>query len=807
MFDVYNKIYIKGRKYENETIFDCFRGDKRLAFVFGQNGSGKSTIAAGLHNGEVENEDSINSDLSVCLGSGDGTKVALRCESSVRPAAIRVFDEAYVDRNVRVRGDGLKTIVLVGENGRVQGELDALRETIRTKTELLRDKTNELEAKKDGRGRLPSEIKYDDVNKRLRSESGWAERERVIREGKIKSPVNEDVVNSIMACPDDRPIVVLNDAYKEALEQLRIAKGNAEEENLVASISIVSMPDYAKIEEELLALLPVTAQRPIHSEDVARILQVLHDKHQTWIEGIREEFSNPETLFCPYCMRDISALEKQSIIDKIGKVIKKDAEELVSRIKSINFPDPASVDERYKRFNQEYYNELLVVVSQIRNIISQYRSFIQTKLNNVFDPVAYSDLGLAQQTQKANNIISKIKSIQDSILVLINARAGIQRNLSNLNKAIAKQEIKDIYWQYEALVQEELALGKQRDDIARELSILSQQESMLVSQLNETNLAVDEINRNLATIYMSKSRMRIRSEGDKYVLKVCNKDIRVNKVSTGERNVLGLAYFFADMMRGRRPAEAYNQEYFVILDDPTSSFDRDVRVGVLSFVSQKFRKILSGNAASHILVLTHEFFVMYGLCRTFKKLRSRNADGSESAVCAAYKLEREGAEQIKIADIDEYRYLLGATYKYAQGSTDVEGITIGNTMRRTMEAFSTFMFKSGMEDLFVHDRATTYIGELAPYFQTVLSRFVLNDESHLESHVHSLGNDGALFAEFDEREKRRVAKDVICLLYLYSADHVEAHLSKAFSNFKDNIETWLREIRRNFGADVERVEG
>ena len=806
MFDVYNKIFIKGRKYENETIFDFFRDNKRLAFVFGQNGSGKSTIAAGLYNGEVENEDLINSDLSVCLCSVSGANIALRCESSVRPATIRVFDEAYVDKNVRIQGDGMKTIVLVGENGRVQGELDELRETIRAKTELLREKANELESKKDGRGRLPSEIKHEEIYKRLRSGSGWAEREREIRDGRIKSPVNDEVIKSIIACSDDRPIMVLNNLYKDALENLKIAKGNAEEEDIVASVSIRPMPDYAKIEEALLAILPVTAQRPVNSEDVARILQVFHDRHQLWIEGIRDEFSNTETHFCPYCMRDISTAEKQDVVDKIGKVIRKDAEELISRIKSINFPQPESVDERYKRFNLEYYNELLVVVSQIRNIITQYQSVIQAKLNNVFDPVAYSNLGLAQQTQKANNIISKIKSIKDATLLLINTRTSIQRDLSNLNKAIAKQEIKDLYGQYMSLRQDEEALNKQRDDIERELATLSQQESSLISQLNETNLAVDEINRNLATIYMAKSRMRVRSYGGKYVLKICNKDIRVDKVSTGERNVLGLAYFFADMMRGRRPAEAYNQEYLVVLDDPTSSFDQDVRVGVLSFMSQIFKKILLGNEASHILVLTHEAFVLYGLCRTFQRLKYRNRVGDENTVYAAYKLEGDGAKPINIEKMNEYRHLISAAYKYALGSADVDDITIGNTMRRMMEAFSTFMFKSGMEDLFVHDRAATYIGRLAPYFQTVLSRFVLNDESHLESHVQSLSNNGALFAEVSDREKRRVAKDVICLLYLYNKDHVEAHLSKEFSNFRDNVETWLREIRENIGMDVERVD-
>ena len=795
-------IKIIGRKFENETTFQFFDNGKRLSLVFGRNGSGKSTIATGLKNGETSDLEGLTSDLSISLFGDTGAVVELRGDNAIAPAKIRVFDEAYIDQNIRLRAEGLKTIVLVGQDGSVQRKLDEIRSVIKEKTGLLSTKIEALQSRRDNRQRLPSEVKYDEINKRLRGEKGWAERERIIRDGRIKSAVTDDTIRNIISCPDNRPLLVLNKEYEERLNDLRIAKGNAEEEELVASVVIPQLPDYSNVEKEILAVLPLTAPRPVDSDDVTRILNILHSRHQPWIEEIKDEFSKTETNFCPYCMRDITDVEKKDIVDKIGKVIRKEAEELIARIKKISFLQIVDVDEKLKTFNSGYYNELLATVSQIKDKISRYQSILQTKLNNVFEPVEFQSLELSRDVRIGNGIFSKLKSIQDAFLLLIKTRTSIQKRLSDLNKAMAKQEIKDLYSQYTTYKQDEATLIEEKNIIERDIQSLKHQEAILVSQLNETNLAVDEINKNLSLVYMSKTRMSVRADGDKYVLKIKGRNVAADKVSTGERNVLGLAYFFADMMRGMRPSDAYRQEYLIVLDDPTSSFDQDTRVGVLSFLAQKFRKILLGNDSSHILVLTHEFYVLYGLCKTFHRQRVRGENGQEQVwnVHAAYTLENDKAVHLSVDNLNEYGELLKTTYKYAIGSQDVCGITIGNTMRRMLESFSTFLFRNGIDELFLGNRADNYLCDLSSYFQTSLSRFVLNDGSHLQSHVQSLDGDGALFSEFTDQDQRRVAKDVLCLLRLYNKDHVEAYLEKEFSGACQRIEAWVQEVKETIAT-------
>lgn len=66
-------------------------------------------------------------------------------------------------------------------------------------------------------------------------------------------------------------------------------------------------------------------------------------------------------------------------------------------------------------------------------------------------------------------------------------------------------------------------------------------------------------------------------------LKINGKSVKPKKISVGERNVLGLCYFFAKLFGGKTEATKYSSEYLIVIDDPVSSFDYGNRVGVYVF--------------------------------------------------------------------------------------------------------------------------------------------------------------------------------------------------------------------------------
>ena len=50
-----------------------------------------------------------------------------------------------------------------------------------------------------------------------------------------------------------------------------------------------------------------------------------------------------------------------------------------------------------------------------------------------------------------------------------------------------------------------------------------------------------------------------------------------------------------------------------------------------------------------------------------------------------------------IKNHNEYSALIKKVYHYANGSSNTDSITIGNTMRRVLEAFSTFNYQKNIE--------------------------------------------------------------------------------------------------------------
>ena len=84
------------------------------------------------------------------------------------------------------------------------------------------------------------------------------------------------------------------------------------------------------------------------------------------------------------------------------------------------------------------------------------------------------------------------------------------------------------------------------------------------------------------------------------------KKVKPKKISVGERNVLGLCYFFAMLFSGKKDEDKYASEYLIVIDDPISSFDYGNRLGVMSLLRYQFCNITKGNANSRLLVMSHD---------------------------------------------------------------------------------------------------------------------------------------------------------------------------------------------------------
>ena len=117
MIEKVKGISINGRCFSNKTNLSFFpHNDDRISIVYGKNGSGKSTISEGF---SCISSTEVAEELSVSLIDYNDKEIALNSGSK-----IFVFNEKYIDENVKIDDDGLGTIILLGGQVDLQTEID-----------------------------------------------------------------------------------------------------------------------------------------------------------------------------------------------------------------------------------------------------------------------------------------------------------------------------------------------------------------------------------------------------------------------------------------------------------------------------------------------------------------------------------------------------------------------------------------------------------------------------------------------------------------------------------------------------------
>lgn len=119
-------------------------------------------------------------------------------------------------------------------------------------------------------------------------------------------------------------------------------------------------------------------------------------------------------------------------------------------------------------------------------------------------------------------------------------------------------------------------------------------------------------------------------------------------------------------------------------------------------------------------------------------------------------------------------------------------------MRRLLEAFSTFTYKKGIDDISCNETILQEINDadLRHYFKNLMYRLVLNGDSHMLERTNSL-EDIDYLTFLSSTEKQRTAREIICFIFLLNKQHVLAHLGENM-DIETNINNWCNDIKSFF---------
>ena len=783
------KIQLTGGCFNTEKSFELFSEQKRLTFLYGKNGTGKSTISNAVRKAKGEEVDGIES--AKLYDENDSLYDDLQ--------SIYVFNEDYISSRVRIKDDGLNSIVLLGELGDLEDKISNTERKINQEKINNKEYKNKLDELSDESSIISPAYFRSCIAKKLTGNGHWAEREKTINNHKRNASVNNKIIDDIITIQPSETLEILKSRFEQNLETL--SKVTENESTIIKDTTTVNL-NYK--EDELRCLLSRKIEKPELSEREKYLINLIEEGKLSQISEMRSVFSNTSTKRCPFCLQEISNQTKQDLIGSIEKVLseeidahKKNLEEKLMREVEVDF-------DGMEPLGSNNYIKCKGLVIDINKEISKINEKITKKINYPYSPITDFFCNLNALLEQYEIYRLKLQNEINKYNNAIKEKAKLKAQLSNDNASLAHYEVENDIKLLQTALAKQVKAERDYLESNEKIDCYNKELSDLKSQKKNIKIAVDLINKSLRYVFFAKNRLEIKVEKDKYLLLSNGNSVKPNKVSVGERNIIALSYFFAEIITNQDIKDGYSKKLILVIDDPVSSFDLENKIGIMSFLRSKISDILINNDESQILLMTHDIQSFYDFLKIGDEVCGEYkiaSNGHKKVPYSAFELKNKELISFSYSKRNEYSEIMKSIYEYACGNDNDCSLTIGNMMRRLLEAFSTFTYKKGIEEISFDDTILQQIDDkdYAEYFKNLMYRLVLNGDSHMEERTKGL-NDISYMTFLSEEEKHRTAKEVICFIYLLNKRHVLAHLL-GIKNVDSTINNWCEEIKQ-FNANI-----
>ena len=784
MVDKIAGVKIHGRCFVEEKSLIFFpKTDNRISIVYGKNGSGKTTLSDGLLSFF---DKSLIPDISANLINIEQNNLPNSEEFNVC-----VFNEKYVDSNIKIAEDGLGTIVLFGGQVSTQEAIDLQENLVKTLDSEYTALNAKLQDYDNAQNPLNPQYHYNRISKSLK-ENGWAEKNAKIKGHKRNTAVTDEIINEICTLTTPLSLSELETKYNET--QAKLNKTDIDSDDLPSVIDTIFFDE--SLEEQIINMLSKEISKPVLSTREKLIFDVIEQGNHAMVIEAQNVFSDETIEYCPFCFRDIKEEYKKSLLNSIKTVLNKEVDDHVCELEKVIFPTLCFDFSNHKFLNPDSITNLNKLVEKFNDIVAQYRTFLDQKKQNIYTPINVNNLGLNIILNNINKILSDFENERMSYVDAVKNRNNLVDELVYYNKCIAHIQIEQLYKDYLKCLREKKSLVTEANNKNTELKTAKDKLRSLEQAKSDVGLAIDTINNALDYVFFSNERLSIELKNDKYYLKSNGCDVAPKNISLGERNILGLCYFFTQIMSNQDINKFYANEVFIVIDDPISSFDFENKVGIHSYLRYQFNRIINGNANSKILILTHDLETFYSLQKSSDEITKTFNNKSSSNKITYYASRLHKCELYEFfKKQNEYKNLISLVYDYATENVDDNNLVVGNAMRRVLESFSTFTYRKSIEQVSCDPNVLHALNEYSDYFENLMYRLVLHGESHFEEQIYTIHN-GYNFYEFiSEDEKIKTARNILCFMYLLNPYHIQAYLEE--SNTIKNIKKWIKDIPNN----------
>lgn len=604
--------------------------------------------------------------------------------------------------------------------------------------------------------------------------------------------------DEIVAAETNRSRQEIETEYAERLAKYQKAKDTGSE--IIAKINLIDEHQYN--EAALVELLNRTLDEPMLTEREERIFALIQNGNQRIVEYARRITSDEKADSCPLCQQILTPEYKETLRKSILKVLNEEVDLFKKNLEDCRIFDIDEEELGFDKIPEDMLPQCQKALREISSIIARYNELTDKRLASLYEPIKTESLGLAEAITSFNvsaNIVNK--EVDDLNLSVKNATT-LRNQLLDLNNQIARIDAKDAITRYVVAKKELDTAEKELHEAVKKRLKLVNERRTEEAKMSMTDIAANVINGFLANVFFDSSRFVLVPYADVYKIESHGKSVKPNEVSTGERNILALCYFFSEGGKLKFEGSEDSDPQYIILDDPISSFDMENRIGICSLIRERAAHILESNSDSLITVMTHDIGIATELKNTFDDLGSVSKGTSDYFITDYFELCGDETHELAIKK-SHYSVLLKRAYDFATSNQEdvEESYVIGNILRRILEGYSSFNYGLGIERLSRDRDLSIRFGPASRLITNVMYRLALNDESHLKECLDAL-NPPITFDRYSYQEKATIAQCVFVILDYLDKDHIVKQLDH-FKVSKKDISEHISEWRKKFISEEE----
>ena len=551
----------------NEELFyeDEINFDKNLNFVFGKNGTGKSTLTKLL-----KEQGKVNYDVRVFQGF-----------------------ENMIGENNR-----LNAVILGEENNEIAQEIENMKKDIKKKEEEI--------------DKIDSEIKEPKDN----SENLWKKVEEIKRIAEQKdTQIQNFYSKSASEIKNMTNPQISRTTYNKS--DFILEKKNAK---LLSEIEIQNLKQIIKTEVKIAQKIEFPNINL--KDELKRVNLILEKKVEEKVRITRLENNEEKRDFarkglhlhkigeiCSFCgniikKEEYEELEKYFLADDVKEfqreieIAKNNYQQIVERIENIKFDK--------NNFYPNNIEKLIQIIEKYEEIKREIVKILKEFLENL----EKKDIFKENEKLTLDNISLNFNKISEEYDGLEKAKTDLRYHFIKLalDEFDEKTKLHELSLLKEKKEEYKTEIEKKENEIKKindEIKKIKLEIIQLEAKTKNEKKLVENINKKIKYYTSFELVHKEDTEGEGFYSVKClrtNEDRDITQISTGEKNIIALLYFIEKL---NEINELETRNKLIVFDDPMNSNDDTMQYLIIEELQKLMRELLKNNKDDKFILMTH----------------------------------------------------------------------------------------------------------------------------------------------------------------------------------------------------------